>query len=94
MNKGNLDTFLRTPTVKNLHRSQISLDPPEQRTRKYFTVVARDISAHEAFAMEVMFPTKSPRDGSRRSHIHGSNRNRITLHVMLKGRRNRACCSR
>jgi len=52
-------------------------------------LVARDISAREAFAMALRNRELTPRDGSRRSHIHGSNRNRIALHVMLNGRRNR-----
>ena len=62
--------------------------------QRYFTLVARDVSARMAFTRVMRFFGKCPeytrphRDGSMRSHIHGRNRNRIALHVMLNGRRN------
>jgi len=64
--------------------------------RKYLTMVARDMSARRAPVMLLRFlerigPEPQSGGGSRhstRSHIHGSNRARIALHVMLSGSRN------
>ena len=64
--------------------------------QKYFTLVAKKESAYKVSAMvlnfPVMIPSPEPRlcggGKSRRSHIQGTNRNRIALHVMLSGRRN------
>lgn len=53
----------------------------------YLIVAARDASVCKAFRM-VKFMTWRRRDGSMRSHIHGRNRNRIALHVVLNGSRN------
>ena len=61
-------------------------------------LVVRDVLPYKAFAMALSFPTAgSPAeclfnlvDNSRCSHNHGTNRNRIALHVMLNRRRNPA----
>ena len=68
---------------------------------KYFTLVARDVSARKALTMVSSFRGTPPSElqfgadsmHSTRSHIHGSNRKRIALHVMLSGSRNRTRCS-
>ena len=66
-------------------------------TQEHLTLVARNASARMAFTMAISFVVRiSPelllRDNSRRSHTHGTNRNRIALHVMLNGRRNSIRC--
>ena len=66
-----------------------------RRTRKYLTLAARNASLCKAFATALSCHTACFSDlqldglgTSIRSQIHGSNRNRIALHVMLSGRRN------
>ena len=67
----------------------------QRRTREYFTLAARNVSVRKAYPM-VMSPRETCSSDlrvdcpgtSRRSHTHGSNRNRIALHVALSGRRN------
>ena len=63
--------------------------------------MARDMSARRVFMTTLRSigerlsepqPLSNPPAHSMRSHIHGSNRNRIALHVMLKDIRNRTRC--
>ena len=86
-------------TVMNLQRARISPDPGEGWRQKYLTVVARSISAHNTFVRVVSFLAKLNPPGlhagggnSRRSQTHGSNLNRIALHVMLSSCKNRTRC--
>jgi len=79
----------------NLQGERVSPNSQERRrAQKYFMLLARDLSTREAYAILLRFLASLPHDGSRCSHIHGSNRNRIILHVMLKGRKTRARSSR
>ena len=95
MNGGTTVKLHARCTVKNLQGIWIrSSTQGRTITREYFTVVARDTSACKTFAMALSVSTKIHLHllgNSRRSHTHGSNRNRIVLHVMLSGRRNSTC---
>ena len=83
------------PTVKNLG-GRISTDLGTKKGGRYLTLVAKNVSARTAFVMALSFLILTSNVGlrllgagdSRRSHIHGINRNRIALHVMLSGSRN------
>ena len=71
----------------------------QRRAKKYFTVAARYALACKTSAMMLSFTELIPpgfqlsdRGNSRRSHTHGSNRNRIARHVIVNGRRNCTHC--
>jgi len=79
-------------------QTRVSTDLGRRDDRStYLTQVARDVSACKAFTMVSSFLKICPSEPlllltsghSMRSHIHGSNRNRIALHVMLNNSRNR-----
>jgi hypothetical protein len=97
-NKGIVDFDHRRSIVRNLQRMQISPDPGTNNGWTYFTLMPRYGSARKALTMalgpriEYSTPVQSPGSTSARSHIHGSNRNRIALHVMLNERRNFTRC--
>ena len=60
-------------------------------------LVARNVSVRMAFTMAISFVVRiSPElllhDNSRCSHTRGTNRNCITLHIMLNGHRNSIRC--
>jgi len=67
----------------------------------YFTLAARSMSVRKVPMVALNFPGVPPSGPglqfgnmrrSTHSHIHGSNRNRIALHVMLNDSRNRTRC--
>ena len=76
----------------------VSLFQGQRNTQRYFTLVTRYVPMCAGSVMRVKFAksfivhteAKWPRvrDSSIRSHIHGINRNRIALHIILNGRRN------
>ena len=78
-------------TLMNLDRTRISPKPGIKKARKYFTLVATNLSACEAFTIVLKLLTKVSSelrwDNAMDSHTHGRNRNLINLHVMLNGRR-------
>ena len=81
----------------NLQRTRSQHRPKKPRgAQMYLTLVTRNMSAClKAFTVASSFRTKVFHELlgiSKRSHTHGSNRNRIALHVMLNGRRNRILC--
>ena len=96
MNRGMMVPFDGMSTAINLQGKRLSPDKrDEEGARNYFTLAASDVSACKAFAIELTLPLKSSPElqfrrgeASMRSHIHGINRSRILLHVMLNGRRN------
>ena len=74
-------------------RRRISFDLGRS-AQKYFTLVAKNVPTYGPFTMVLSFCTVCPCSAqptrwgiSRRSQTHGSNRNRIALHVALNGRR-------
>ena len=81
----------------NLQRARSQHRPKKPRgAQTYLTLATRNMSAfRKAFTVTSSFRTKFFREllgTSKRSHTRGSNRNRIALHVMLNGRRNRTLC--
>ena len=65
----------------------------------HFTLAAKNEFACKTLAVASSFlmnlspgPQVFGGGNSRRSHTHGSSRNRIALHVMLNGRRNSTRC--
>ena len=87
-NKEIVDSSGGRYVVRNLQRIQISLDLGTNKGWTYFTFMPRYGSVCKAPTMAADLPTQFLECSSTRSHIHGSNRNRIDLHVMLNGRRN------
>lgn len=83
-------------TVRNLPTAHGLVNPRAKGEKEsYFTLAARQASPSKAFKTISRFRTffdlqlwGRSGNSSRCPQIHGINRNRIALHVMLNGRRN------